>query len=317
MLNSPFFIVGVHRSGTTLLRYMLSSSPRIYIPPESDFIPRFFLKRPLATLDEKEVEKLLSVIFNRYRFVKEWEGKRPDAETFFREMDVKSPAGFLDLLYQRYAEQKGAVRWADKTPIYSSYMDVIHQIFPEAKFVHIIRDGRDVALSMLDKWGDKEVHIDVYFAARNWVRRIRQARDSAGRLGSEYFYELQYESLVAEPEQALRKICNFLEEPFVDEMVAHHQQARQQIESGSFHDAVRRPANKNRIGRWREEMSAADLRLFEQAAGTMLTELGYETASNGTMSLAEKGRFQLLRLKYESLQFGRGLAQRAGLVPPI
>jgi hypothetical protein len=100
-------------------------------------------------------------------------------------------------------------------------------------------------------------------------------------------------------------------------MVAHHQQARQQIESGSFHDAVRRPANKSRIGRWTEEMSAADLRLFEQAAGTMLTELGYETASNGTMSFAEKGRFQLLRLKYESLQFGRCLAQRAGLVPPI
>lgn len=317
MSNTPFFIVGVHRSGTTLLRYMLSSSPRIYIPPESDFVPRFFLKRPLAELDQKEVETLLGIIFNRYRFVKEWQGDWPDAVTFFREMEAKSPAGFLDLLYQRYAEQKGAVRWGDKTPIYSSYMDLIHQIFPEAKFIHLIRDGRDVALSMLDKWGDKEIHVDVYFAAKNWVRRIRQARESGRRLGSDYYIELKYESLVAEPEAALRNICDFLEEPFVDEMVAHHRQAREQIESGSFHDAVRRPANKSRIGRWREEMSAADLRLFERIAGALLTELDYGTAATGEMSILEKIRFRTFGVKYETLQFGRLMVQRAGLVPPI
>jgi hypothetical protein len=317
MTTTPFFIIGVHRSGTTLLRYMLSSSPRIYIPPESDFIPRFFLKNPSASLDKQSVEKLLEVIFNRYRFVKEWEGERPDADSFFAEMESKTAAGFLNLLYRRYAEQKGAVRWGDKTPIYSSYIDLIHQIFPQAKFIHIIRDGRDAALSMLDKWGDKELHIDIYFAARNWVRRIQEAQASGKRLGNNYFYELYYESLVDAPEKELRAICDFLEEPFVEEIVSHHRQARQQIESGSFHEAVRQPANKSRIGRWREEMSAADLRLFEHVAGPLLTELGYEIASNGTMSFTEKTRFQSVRLKYETLQFGRSLAQRAGLVPPI
>jgi hypothetical protein len=64
-------------------------------------------------------------------------------------------------------------------------------------------------------------------------------------------------------------------------------------------------------------MSAADLRLFEEVAGSLLVELGYETASTGMMAVTEKARFQSLRLKYESLQFGRNLAQRAGLVPPI
>jgi hypothetical protein len=317
MSTTPFFIVGVHRSGTTLLRYMLSSSPRIYIPPESDFIPRFFLKKPLVPLDERGVGKMLGIIFNRYRFVKEWQGERPQSHSFYTTMEPKTPAGFLDYLYRSYAEQKGAVRWGDKTPIYSSYMDLIHQIFPQAKFIHIIRDGRDVALSMLEKWGKKEIHIDIYFAARNWVRRIKQAQAAGKRLGSNYYYELTYESLVASPEQELLTICNFLEEPFIEEMATHHQQARQQIESGSFHEAVRQPANKSRIGRWREEMSAAELRLFEQVAGPLLTELGYETASIGTMAVTEKARFQVLRLKYETLQFGRNLAQRVGLVPPI
>lgn len=313
----PFFVIGVHRSGTTLLRYMLSSSPRIYIPPESDFIPRFFLKTPTDLLDRQAVEKTLGIIFNRYRFAKEWEGDRPEAGSFYAAMEPKTPAGFLDLLYRSYAKQKGAARWGDKTPIYSSYINLIHQIFPQAKFIHIIRDGRDVALSMLDKWGDKEIHVDIYFTARNWVRRIRQAQASGERLGSGLYYELSYESLVASPEIELRSICEFLEEPFVEQMVAHHRQARQQIESGSFHDPVRQPANKSRIGRWQEEMSAADLRLFEQVAGSLLTELGYDTAAKGGMSVTEKSRFQLLHLKYETLQIGRSLAQKAGLVPPI
>ncbi|MFZ0547489.1 MAG: sulfotransferase [Candidatus Promineifilaceae bacterium] len=315
--EQPFFIVGVHRSGTTLLRYMLSSSPRIYIPPESDFIPRFFLKRPSHHLDEEQVEKILNFIFTRYRFVKEWEGEAPQAALFFEQRNPQTAAGFLDHLYRSYAEQKGAVRWGDKTPIYSSYIDLIHQIFPQAKFIHIIRDGRDVALSILDKWGDKEFHVDIYFAARNWVRRIRQGQASGKRIGSDLFYELHYESLVDEPERELRAICDFLDEPFVEEMVTHHRQASQQIESGSFHDAVRQPANKSRIGRWREEMSPADLRLFERIAAPLLTELGYKTASDGTMPITEKARFQALHLKYETLQFGRSLAQRAGLVPPI
>ena len=317
MSTTPFFIVGVHRSGTTLLRYMLSSSPRIYIPPESDFLPRFFLKSPQTALDEKEVEKILGIIFGRYRFVKEWEGMRPDPKSFYAQMELKTPAGFLEHLYRQYARQKGAFRWGDKTPIYSSYIDLIHQIFPKAKFIHIIRDGRDVALSMLDKWGEKELHVDIYFAARNWVRRIQEAQASGKELGSTLYHELSYESLVDSPEQNLREICDFLEEPFVEEMVSHHRQARDEIERGSFHDSVRQPANKSRIGRWQNEMSSADLRLFEGVAGPLLKELDYGTAAVGSMSVKEKTRFEAFHLKYEALQLGRKAAQLAGLVPPI
>lgn len=317
MSTDPIFIVGVHRSGTTLLRYMLSSSPRIYIPPESDFIPRFFLCKPLAALDEKKVASTLDIIFEKYRFVKEWEGERPEANDFYSTMRSKTPAGFLEQLYSHYAAQKGAVRWGDKTPIYSSYIDLIHQIFPQAKFVHIIRDGRDVALSMLDKWGDKEIHVDIYFTARNWVRRIREAQLSGKRLGSGLFYELTYESLVASPEESLRHVCDFLEEPFVEEMVTHHRKARQQIGSGSFHDAVRQPVSKSRICRWQNEMNAADLRLFEQVAGPLLVELNYKLADVGPMSILEKSRFQAFHVKYEALQIGRRVAQNMGLVPPI
>jgi hypothetical protein len=315
--TEPFFIVGVHRSGTTLLRYMLNSSPRIYIPPESDFIPYFFGRAPREELSEARIGQILDEIFSRYRLVKEWQGDPPDVETFVTAMPGRRPADFLEALYRTYARQQGASRWGDKTPIYASYLDLLHEIFPRARFVHIIRDGRDVALSMLDKWGDKEFHVDVYFTARNWVRRIGQAQASGARLGPKLYYEMRYERLVEDPEGELRPLCDFLGEPYVPEMARPQQLAREQIAAGNFHDAVRRPPNISRIGRWKKEMGSADLRLLQRIAGGMLAKLGYELAAVGRMPAREAVRYAALAIKYETLQAGRRVLQAAGLFPPI
>jgi hypothetical protein len=315
--NTPFFIVGVHRSGTTLLRYMLSSHSRLYAPPESDFIPRFFLGRPHDALSEADVAGLLDVIFTEYRFVRDWQGERPSPTAFFRDMTTSTPAAFLDLLYTRYAAQNGAARWGDKTPIYASYIPLLHALFPQAQFIHIIRDGRDVALSMLDKWGEKEMHVDLYFAARNWTRRIRQAQAAGRRLGPDQFHRLYYEDLVRDPEAELRAICAFLGEQLEEQMLAHHRLAQRKEDAGGFHEAVRRPPSTQRIGRWRREMATADLRLFQRVAGPLLPELGYDLADVGEMSGREHGRYLFLAAKYHLLQAGRRVLQAAGLKPPI
>ena len=312
----PVFIVGVHRSGTTLLRYMLNSSPRIYIPPESDFIPRFFGRNPEEELSEARITKLLDTIFSEYRLVKEWQGEPPTVHEFIQRMPDRSPAAFLDALYGMYARQQGAVRWGDKTPIYASYIDLIHRLFPQAQFVHIVRDGRDVALSMLDKWGH-ELHVDMFFAARNWVRRIRQAQKSGKRLGPELYYELHYENLVSEPETELLRLCDFLGERYLPEMGEPHRLGRQQIPQGDFHAPIRRPPSTSRSGRWQQEMPRPDQRLFQQVAGSLLIELGYQVNDLGSMSWAEGLRFAALGTKYGFLQAGRRIAQTLGLVPPI
>lgn len=312
----PIFIVGVHRSGTTLLRFMLSSSPRIYIPPESDFIPRFFGRNPRGELSDERVTRLLGIIFGRYRLVKEWQGDPPQAREFIAAMPGRTPAAFFDTLYRLYAAQHGAVRWGDKTPIYASYVDLIHEMFPQAQFVHIVRDGRDVALSMLDKWGD-ELHIDVCFAARNWVRRIRQAQASGARLGPDLFYELRYENLVADPEAELRPLCDFLGEPYLPEMAEPQRLGRERFQPGDFHAAVRQPPGTQRIDRWKQEMSLADQRLFQRIAGPLLAGLGYEVADLGPMPAGEAARFAALTAKYTTLQAGRAALQALGLMPPI
>jgi hypothetical protein len=314
----PFFIVGVHRSGTTLLRYMLSSHSRLYVPPESDFIPYFFLRNPTEELSDRRIAEILDIIFTKYRFVGEWRGDRPQAAEFTRQLAAPTPAALLDALYTAYARQNGAERWGDKTPIYASYLDLIHEIFPAAQFIHIIRDGRDAAQSMLAKYEADEFHVDVFFAARNWVRRIRKAQASGARLGPGQYYELRYEDLVVDPERELRGVCEFLGEPFEPPMLRHHRLASNRIPPDShFFDTVRQPTSDERMGRWRSKLSPADQRLVQAVAGPLLQELAYPLEDVGPMPWSERLRLVALALKYATLQAGRRVLQAAGLFPPI
>jgi hypothetical protein len=314
----PFFIVGVHRSGTTLLRYMLSSHSRLYVPPESDFIPYFFLRHPEAELSDRRIGEILDTVFTKYRFVKEWQGERPDTADFVQAMPSRTPAALLDTLYTAYAGQNGAQRWGDKTPIYASYLDLIHHIFPTAQFIHIVRDGRDAALSMLAKYQEDEFHVDVFFAARNWVRRIRKAQTSGARLGPDLYYELRYEDLVMDPEKELQGVCDFLGEPFERFMLRHHRLASSRIPADShFFDTVRNPTTDARIGRWRSGLSPADQRLVQLVQARLLEALDYPLEDLGPMPISEQARLAALAAKYLTLQAGRRVLQEAGLFPPI
>jgi hypothetical protein len=313
--EKPIFIVGVHRSGTTLLRYMLNSHPRIYIPPESDFIPRFFRRNPQQILSVGEVSRILDIIFNQYRFVREWQGPALHVSDFPK--GNLTPAKFLDTLYCTYAQQNDASRWGDKTPIYSSYVDMLAQLFTQAQFIHLIRDGRDVALSMLDKWGQQDFHIDIYFAARNWVRRTRKAQMDGKHLGSERYYEIQYEDLVADPKYELGKICDFLNETYLPEMAQPQKLARKTIEPGSFHDPLREPPSIQRVARWRSEMQSEDLYLVQRVAGSLLQQLGYPLVEQIQPSFTEYIRQVVLAGKYQILQAGRNGMTFLGLKPPI
>lgn len=314
----PIFIVGVHRSGTTLLRYMLGSHSRIYIPPESDFIPNFFLHDPAGPLSGEQIARILRTIFERYRFVKEWKGEPPALDQFVLALPDRTPASFLNSLYSAYAGQYGAERWGDKTPIYASYIDLIHDIFPKAQFLHIIRDGRDAALSMLDKYEHDEFHVDIFFAARNWVRRICSAQSAGSRIGPSLYYELRYENLIDDPEGELRAICSFLGESYEPGMIEYHRVARERIPAEShFFSNVRNPLSRRRIGRWQQEMPAEDQRLVQRVAGKLLAELGYTVIDLGPMSLPEQARLAVLASKYAVLQSGRRVLQTLGLFPPI
>jgi hypothetical protein len=312
--DGPFFVVGAHRSGTTLLRFMLSSHPRLYLPPESEFIPALFGRYPTRSLNRRRARRNLDSIF-RLRFAREWRGDPPRIDELVPEGDAVTPARLVDALYTAYADQHGAARWGDKTPTYTSHIDLLHRIFPKASFIHLIRDGRDVAVSVLDTWGRRS-HVDLVFAAMTWKRRVRDARRSADRLDPDAYLELRYEELVAEPEQQLRRVCRFLGEDFHPAMLDFQRTAKESVPEGGFHDAVRNPLSSGRVERWRNEMSDRDLRTYEAVAGPALAELGYETVSRRGPSAAERLRILALTTKYLSYRLARRSAELLGLRMP-
>lgn len=311
----PIFIVGAPRSGTTLLRYMLCSHPRIYIPPESNFIPRFFRRRPGAPMNRRQAIQVLATIFRQRLFIKDWQRSIPEPTVFVDGLPDLTPATFLDTLYSQYASQYGAARWGDKSPIYTGYMDLIAEIFPSAQFVHLIRDGRDVALSTIASYKDR-FYVDLYFAARTWRQRIRKAFESASRLDSARYHEVRYEQLAADPEGELRKICGFLGEEYLPAMTEPHKIAQQLHPSQGIHSATRQPPTTQSSGRWRKEMCGADQRLFQAVAGDLLNELGYGTVGLGDMSVAERAHHVGLKIKYTVLEDARRILQTVGVFPP-
>jgi hypothetical protein len=209
--TQPFFIVGSPRSGTTLLRFLLSTHPRLYIPDETGFIPFLLPERKLdSELSLKQVQRLLRRI-GRLNYL--WDGLVTNPQDFYLNLTSHSLGDVLDGLFRIVVKPYGAARWGDKTPLYVRYMPLIHKIFPEARFIHVIRDGRDATLSAQRKWGlAQQRYMDNYYLLQNWVTNVSDGARDGASLGAEWYLEVHYESLVEHPEDISRLVCDFLQE---------------------------------------------------------------------------------------------------------
>jgi Sulfotransferase family len=280
------FIVGVGRSGTTLLRMMLDAHPELAIPAETHFL------NDVLALDvnDSAKERFFRTVTEAYT----WPNFALDRSAFRDALDSIAPFSIPDAtraFYRCYAKRFGKTRWGDKTPSYRASMTGIGRLLPEARFIHIIRDGRDVALSYRGLWfgpGD-----DVELQARFWVEQIELARAQSSEL--QHYLEVRYEALVQVTEPTLRTICDYLDLPFQPVMMDYHKSASARLSeiknpSGpptqaahnmarfvEIHDRTKEPPDPGRIGRWRTEMLAEDARRYEMIAGELLHRLGYET----------------------------------------
>jgi hypothetical protein len=190
-----------------------------------------------------------------------------------------------------HARAHGKARWGDKSPGYLVAMPKIQEAVPEARFIHVIRDGRDVALSMAGlSWAPDDAAV----VAQRWSRRIGRARDAASSLTAGSYEEVRYESLVTDPEGVLRSLVSTLDLPWSDAMLTYHHDAAERMadtarelrgekgrviaaaDRGRQHALVRQPPRPDRVGRWRNEMAPADRAAFERVASRMLAERGYE-----------------------------------------
>jgi Sulfotransferase family len=262
----PIFIVGCQRSGTTLLRLILDAHPNISCGPETLFLVEF-AERLTGARHWQHLE--------HFGFPKQYWQQRV--------------AALFDTVQGDYARRRGKARWADKTPLYALAIPFLAEVFPDAQIVHVIRDGRDVALSVLDRTVRDLTAADV---ARRWQKKITKAREDAPQL--DHYMEIRYEDLILDTEPVLRRVAEFCELPWDDAMLEYHERSGERLKEMAralpgdgrakelsverrmaTHAMTTKPPSADRVARWRTQMPAAQRAEFEAIAGELLAELGY------------------------------------------
>jgi hypothetical protein len=253
MSGPPIFVVGCHRSGTTLFRLILDSHPNISCGPETRFLA------DLEKITDDDNWPRMSL----FGFPKEYWHERV-AELF-------------DDFQSRYAAHRGKTRWADKTPLYAGHLDYLDALFPDALFVNLVRDGRDVARSHRDTWG----YIAGIKAIEKWPQYIRMAEDFAPKVGPQRFCEVRYEALVDDTEKVMRGVLDFLGEPW-DEAVLHHTELPHDVMPRYDKYTSRRRTQggegavyRSRVGGGRKANDPVMRALLRWRAGDTLKRTGY------------------------------------------
>jgi hypothetical protein len=273
----PFFIVGCDRSGTTMLRLILDASPDVAIPTESMIVVDFARHADDALATDEEFDRLARAVW-RHPKVREWalpgqppvRGGRTGAAAY---------RSALEAPFQAYAALHGKPRWGDKTPYYVGEVDQVKRVFPEARIVNLVRDGRDVALSLMRvPFGPS----NVWAAARQWRAAVDAGDAAQARYGDDVL-TIRYEDLVAEPERIVRRVCAFCEIGYRPEMLAIEESAAGKLVAGQerWFTQLYAGIGTRSVGKWRTAMAPAQQAVFAAGAAEPLRRHGYEVPDVG------------------------------------
>ena len=277
----PIF-VSSGRSGLTLLSMMFDSHPEVAVAHEPRFLatmaPNHTRYEQTGALD---IDRFLTDLYAVSNF------RRlglPEDQVRMA-LESAAPSSFPDavrIVFTLYASSRGKRLYGDKTPLYVTFIEPIAELFPEARFVHLVRDGRDVVLAYLER--DKGP-ASVAEGAFHWRLRVSRGHRDGQRLGDRY-QEFHYEDLIEDPEDTVRAICQFLDIDFHPQMLDYQANAEvflADAKNPSDHQHLTMAPTKGLID-WRTSMSAHDVALFEAIAGDTLEEVGYSRSSGRRLS---------------------------------
>lgn len=310
--RTPYlFAVGCPRSGTTLLQRMLDHHPELAVANDTHFIPKVVNGVPRGVdpvLTPQHVRKALE--YRRFPRLGLSEARVREAAT-----GARTYGEFVSALYAAYGALRGKPLAGEKTPDYVRHLPFLHDLFPWVRTIHIIREGRDVALSVL-QWAHESKgpgrfalwrQEPVAVCALWWRWQVSTGRRDGRALGPARYREVRYEDLVTRPEETLRGIVPFLGLPFAPEMLAYHA-GKTRSELGLSAKAAWLPPTPG-LRDWRTQMTERDVALFEALAGDLLSELGYQrtVAAPSPAIAAIAGR---CRSVWESEMAHRGASRR-------
>ena len=291
-MNPYLFIVGCPRSGTTLLQRLVDAHPLVAVIHETHWITNHFKERAVTP-------KMVSEMVEHKRFARLGVGREEFEGLLSEPVSYKR---FLGGLFELYAGARDKPLVGDKTPSYVTSIPKLHALWLEARFVHIVRDGRDVCLSVMNwkKAGRTAgryatwVKDPVSTTALWWERKVRQGREDGSSLPEGLYHEVRYEDLIDHPGRECVRLCEFLGLPYDDAMLRFHQGKKRM----DLPDPKSRPKRAwlpvtSGLRSWRAEMPRESVERFEAAAGDLLEELGYPLATGpkpGAMEHAARMR---------------------------
>jgi hypothetical protein len=289
MIRRPIFIIGNPRSGTTLLRLMLTCHRNIVIPPECGFavwLSEKFVGWCSADCDGW-IDRLIPELM-QCRKIETWNLQLDGLRSFLKEGQPATYPEAVGLVYEWYGISTGRSfsRWGDKNNFYLHHLSAIKLMFEDAHFVHIIRDGRDIACSF--KRLKKVSHRSKYFpsiperiedTARQWRDNLRLVKQSFDKIGREAVVEIKFEELLLNTVDTLRTVCESIGEPLDKSMLEYHRVNRdRQLEPVEFLDwkgNTIKPPLCSAVGRFQTELNEEERGIFEGVAGDVLKALGY------------------------------------------
>jgi hypothetical protein len=274
--STPVFIVGAQRSGTTLLRLLLSAHSQLAIPEEGTFwIPLFrrFGAHPEREITGLELDRALAYVERNHQF-KLW---GIDPAPHFDALRRRGRARLDELIagtYLVYSRVHGKRWWGEKSSVFFRMVPVISRVFPESRFIHMVRDGRDVYASWRKMDATKG---NAAVNAVEWIYKLRKARRDLAALGPGRALEVRYETLVSEPARTMEIVCRFLDLDYEPAMLDFWRSSAEHI--GAHHsDLIFNPVTTRSVNKWKKELTPRDVRHFELLAGPELRALGYEVA---------------------------------------
>ncbi len=263
--TAPIIIGGAARSGTTLLRAMLDCHPSICCGPEL---------------------KILSRVADMYRFMTT---AAPTVLAAYKLSNAEFAAQLRQLVESMVTPLRlstGKLRWGEKTPVNILHFAELAEVFPDGRFIHVVRDGRDVTCSLVTMdWnrpgGTEKLEFvqNMSNAAAYWNQAVRSGLHAATlpKLAGRILL-VRYEQLVNNAEATLREVLNFVGEAWDPAVLDYHQKNREDEPIEASTPQIARPVYRSSIGRWKMDMSPADKAAFKAQAGELLAELGYAPA---------------------------------------
>jgi hypothetical protein len=278
--NPCVFVVGCPRSGTTLLQRMLDHHPQLAVANDTHFIIRAVPGLPPGC-DPPLTTDLVERAVGHHRFHR-LGGAASEARELAR--GARTYREFIAALYSRLAALRGKPLAGEKSPDYVKRLPTLASLFPWARTIHIVRDGRDVALSTRE-WAREDRGPGRFALWREepmavlalwWRELVRSGRRDGDALGALRYREVRYEDLVKQPDERLRELAAFLGLPFASSM-SRFFEGRTRREPGLSAKKAWLPPTSG-LRDWRTQMSERDTELFEAISGELLAELGYPRA---------------------------------------